>query len=198
MRMAHYNRTLTEELFVSIPSWALSKASIEYPASHDGSIITLDEDEEANRGCDDAGESRVHLVATGTVRYRKIVRKYGQDKSGKIYRLPDGLEHPAEACTVDVGADGRVSVNDRISIDWKQKADSLTTLPDGIYTILQHRIATKGGKRKLCLQETDKLYFAQTDVDVEHARKFRKMGTYRESNGPLLARIEMIHNNAAC
>ncbi|KAK3260049.1 hypothetical protein CYMTET_30979 [Cymbomonas tetramitiformis] len=147
---------------------------------------------------EDAGESRVHLVATGTVLYRKIVRKYGQDKNGKIYRLPDGLEYPAEACTINVGTDGRVSVNDCISIDWKQKADLLTTLPDGTYTILQHRIATKGGKRKLCLQETETLYFAQNDVDVYHARKFRKMGTYRDHNGPLLARIEMIHNNAAC
>ena len=57
--------------------------------------------------------------------------------------------------------------------------------------------ATGRQKRKLCLAETEQLYLAQDDLDVEHATKFRKMGTYHDAQRKRRARIQMLHNNAA-
>ena len=153
------------------------------------------------RPIQEALNSQVQLVDTARLPYRATHHMYGEAADGTLYRLPLGLAYPDGGCEVHVSAHGRVSLDGRILIDWTAGAKPLTALADGVYTVLEHHTMPATGtgrqKRKLCLAETEQLHLAQDDLDVEHATKFRKMGTFYNAQRKRRARIQMLHNNAA-
>ena len=151
----------------------------------------------------DTRNSQTHLIETAHLPYRSTYHIYGEAANGTVYRLPPGIDYPKGKCDceVHVSAHGRVSLNGHVAIDWTACARPLATLEDGVYTILKHQAmpvtATGRQKRKLCLAETEQLYLAQDDVHLEHATKFRKMGTYHDAQRKRRARIQLLYTNAA-